>query len=187
MPLQLVGRGCGAGSCGRAPVTGRSSCALMLSLSRDQQVGPWLRVKCKLPDSPALQQEVSHFSVCRDSNRQAGDSHVGLHTPPGDAPNRSRLQGGPDHRLSPGISWLPDSQANSPCVPETRGHVVGTCAGDGGGRDRGATGVKIKETSTVWTPSLRRGTEPEPRVARSGRHLYTWPDFDKMALWWFRF
>lgn len=58
-----------ADACGQAAVMGSCSSALMLSLSRDQQVGSGLRVKHKLPNGPTPHQEGSYFSVCRDADR----------------------------------------------------------------------------------------------------------------------
>lgn len=146
-----------AGSHGQVAVTGSCSCALMLSCFRDRKLGPWLRVKHKLPDRPALHQEMSDFSVCRDLDRQAGPQAFTVRQCKKwglarwslqlaeDAPNRSRHPGGPAHQLSTRTAWLPDSQANSSCISETKRHAVGIVQGMVGVEIEGLREAKKKE------------------------------------------
>lgn len=82
--------------------------------------------------------------------------------PAGDAPNRSRHPGGSDNQLLTGTAWLPDSQANGPCISETKRHVVGTVQGIMGVGMEGLRETKKNEC-------VHRG--PEPWRGKRGKAL----------------
>lgn len=101
-----------------------------------------------------------------------GDSPAGLCRPAGDRPNGHRHLGGPDHHLSTGTAWLPDSQANSPWVSETRRHVISTvCRGWWGWGTYGSLLVSVlgKEVSGSFVRLALGGASLEMK----GAHSYT--------------
>lgn len=101
-----------------------------------------------------------------------GDSPAGLCRPAGDRPNGRRHLGGPDRHLSTGTAWLPDSQANSPWVSETRRHVISSvCRGWWGWGTYGSLLVSVlgKEVSGSFVRLALGGGSLEMK----GTHSYT--------------
>lgn len=99
-----------------------------------------------------------------------GDSHTCLRGLAGDAWNGGRHPGEPDHHLSAGAAWLPDSQADSPCISETRRQVTGTVWGMVGVGMEGLRETKRKETRPLGTLSLWGKVQSR---SHSGEYLQT--------------
>lgn len=129
-----------ADACGWAAVMGSCWCALTLSF-QGSTGGSWIESEAQAAQWAGPSPRGELFQ-CLQRCGQAGwpqaftvrqHNKWGLtcwpRRPAEDAPNGSRHPGGSDNQLLTGTAWLPDSQANSPCISETKRHVVGTVQG----------------------------------------------------------